>query len=181
MVRPMNIGALETGTGKSWSDFEQYLAGIGADQLSHKEIAQRLNDDGVATGWWAQSVTVAYEQQIGRRQPGQDCNGEYSVSVSKTLHGSKDDALRMWLGLVEGNESFSGIDISAAPDVNSTDKWRYWRCRLTDGSRVNVNIHQKSDEKASLGIQHERLESTDQVEHWRAFWKDLVSGLGPQI
>lgn len=178
MVRTMNIQALENGTGKAWAEIERYLAGIGADQLSHKEIAQRLNDDGVATAWWAQSVTVAYEQQIGRRQPGQDCNGEYSVSVSKTVAGTMDEALAMWLELVGGADSFSGIDISDGPDVNSTQKWRYWRCRLTDGSRVNVNIYEKATGKSALGIQHERLESTVQVEHWRAFWKDYISPLG---
>lgn len=174
----MNIQALENGTGKPWAEIEEYLAGIGADQLTHKEIAQRLNDDDVATEWWAQSVTVAYEQQIGRRQPGQDCNGEYSVSVSKTLPGTMDNVLQMWLELVDGAESFSGIDISRGPEVNSTQKWRYWRCGLTDGSRVNVNIYQKSEGKASLGIQHERLESTVQIEHWRAFWKDYIPGMG---
>lgn len=174
----MNIQALENGTGRTWAEIDQYLAGIGADQLTHQEIAQRLNDDGVATGWWAQSVTVAYEQQIGRRLPGQDCSGEYSVSASKTVTGTMDQALQMWLDLVDGVESFSGIDISRGPDVKSTQKWRYWRCGLADGTRVNVNIYQKTEDKASLGIQHERLESTAQIEHWRTFWKDCLAGLG---
>lgn len=178
MVRTMNVAALENGTGKSWSEIEQYLAGIGADQLSHKEIAGKLHEDGIAEAWWAQSVTVAYEQQIGRRVPGQDCNGEYSVSVSKTIIGELDDALRVWQEHVGSAEAFSAIDISRGPERSSTEKWRYWRCGLSDGSRVNVNIYQKAAGKAALSIQHERLESSEQVEHWRAFWKDYVRDLG---
>ncbi len=174
----MNVEALENGTGKSWAEIEEYLAGIGADKLPHTEIVRHLNDDGIVTGWWAQSVTVAYEQQIGRRVPGQDCNGEFSVSVSKTLNGSMDEALQMWQEHVAGAEAFSAIDISRGPDINSTQKWRYWRCGLADGSRVNVNIHQKTGAKTGFSIQHERLESVEQVEHWRAFWKGCIKELG---
>lgn len=177
MVRTMNVEALENGTGRKWTEIEDYLATIGADQLSHKEIARKLNDDGIVTGWWAQSVTVAYEQMTGRRIPGQDCNGEFSVSVSKTLNGTMDEALQKWQEHVGGAESFSAIDISRGPEVNSTEKWRYWRCGLTDGSRVNVNIYQKSEAKAALSIQHERLESTEQIEHWRTFWKAYIKDL----
>lgn len=178
MVRSMNVEALENGTGKSWTEIEAYLAGIGADQLVHKDIARKLNDDGIVTGWWAQSVTVAYEQQIGRRVPGQDCNGEFSVSVSKTLSGTMDEALQTWQEHLAGAEAFSAIDISRGPDINSTGKWRYWRCGLSDGSRVNVNIYQKTEAKASFSIQHERLESVEQVEHWRTFWKGYIKELG---
>ena len=34
--------------------------------------------------WWAQSVTVAYEQDSGRRFPGQRPKGTFQTSVSKS-------------------------------------------------------------------------------------------------
>ncbi|WGW12413.1 hypothetical protein LWF01_01185 [Saxibacter everestensis] len=167
----MNIEAIEAGIGMPWAEVEEFLAGINAGRLSHKDIATALNDEGIARGWWAQSVTVAYEQQIGRRQPGQDCDGEFQTSVSKTVNGSMDEARNRWITLLGDAEEFSGVSISRGPDLSESDKWRYWRCGLADGSRVNVNIYQKAPGKAALSLQHERLESAEQLDHWRDFWK----------
>lgn len=177
MVRSMNIEAIENGIGVSWSKVEDFLAGIDATTLSHKEIAQALNESGLAEGWWAQSATVAFEQQIGRRQPGQDCDGEFQASVSKTVRGSMDQARDKWVAVVGGAEEFSGIAVTRGPESSDTAKWRYWRCGLADGSRVNVHIYEKAAGKASVGLQHERLESVEQLDHWRLFWKAKLGEL----
>lgn len=174
MTSTMSESAIERGTRKSWADWMSYFEGIGADGLSHKEIAAKVGDDFDVGGWWAQTVTVAYEQHIGRRVPGQDCEGEFSVSVSKTLHESMDDALNCWLGAVNGHEEFSEIPLADEPDISKTDKWRYWRARLDDGSRPSVHIYEKEPGKSSLTILHEKLESPDQIEHWRAYWKQFL-------
>ncbi|HJQ08659.1 MAG TPA: hypothetical protein VJ836_04235 [Candidatus Saccharimonadales bacterium] len=166
--------AIEKATHKTWKEWLRFLESIDASKLTHKEIAERLYQDGGAPGWWAQMITVAYEQHIGRRVPGQDCDGEFSVSVSKALDGTMDQALGKWLSLIEGRKAFSDIPVSRAGEVITTDKWRYWRAGLADGSRVNVNIYEKAPDKAGLSVQHEKLESSDQVDHWRSFWKKLL-------
>lgn len=176
MTKTISDEAIEKGTGRSWSQWLDLLESFDASSLSHKDIAARLGDEG-ASGWWAQMLTVAYEQHIGRRVPGQDCTGSFAVSVSKTLPGSMDNALERWQELMAGADELSDIALTRGPETSSTEKWRYWRCGLADGSRVNVHIHQKSPDKAALGIQHDKLESEAQVEHWRAFWKDRVKSL----
>jgi hypothetical protein len=133
--------------------------------MSHKDIAAALLRAHSLSQWWAQMLTVQYEQVIGRRVAGQDCSGSFSVSVSKTLPGTPDDALAHWLALVAGCREFSDIAISREPTVSHTEKWRYWRCGLADGSRVNVNISHKSTDKTALSVQHEKLESAEQVAH----------------
>lgn len=175
MTETNRTRAIEKATGKSWNDWLAYFEAKNAASLSHKDIARRLFEDGGVTGWWAQSLTVSYEQHIGRRVPGQDCEGEFSVSVSKTLTGDMDAALQWWLDAVDGLEEFSSIAITSGPDVNKTEKWRYWRAGLADGTRVKVNIYEKAPGKSNLSIQHEKLESADQIEHWRAFWKHFLA------
>lgn len=177
MVRMMNVEAIERGIGRSWSEVREFLAGINASDMDHKEIAAALDASGLATGWWAQSATVAYEQQIGRRVPGQDCDGHYQVSVSKTVAGSMDGVRAKWLDLLDGSDEFSGIPVSAGPELSDTAKWRYWRCALADGSRVNVNVYEKDARKSVLSLQHEKLESHEQLAHWRAYWKGLLAGM----
>jgi hypothetical protein len=177
LAKAISDEAIENGTSRSWPDWLAVLQSFNAEDLSHKEIAARLQADGELSGWWAQMLTVAFEQHIGRRVPGQDCSGSFSVAVSKTLPGTMDSALQRWQSRMHGVRGLSDVVLTRGPDTSQTEKWRYWRCGLADGSRVNVNIYQKSADKASLGIQHEKLESEAQVEHWRAFWKARVKDL----
>lgn len=149
MTKPSNISAIEKTTKQSWSEWLTYLEAIGAKDLTHKEIAQKVYDK-LGDGWWAQSVTVAYEQHIGRRQPGQRNDGGYEISVSKTLTGNMDAALQEWLHLVAGKTEFSNVAISGEPKTSETEKWRHWRCTLSDGSRVNAAVYQKTPEKPIL-------------------------------
>ena len=73
--------------------------------------------------------------------------------------------------------SSPGIPLDKAPATSSTDKWRYWRAALSDGSRVSLDIYQKAPGKASMGISHTKLDSAESVEHWRAFWRGLFKEL----
>jgi hypothetical protein len=177
MAQTISPEAIEKGTGKSWSDWINFFESINASEMSHKEMAEAASDLGGAPIWWRQMVTVAYEQHIGRRVVGQDCEGNFNVASGKTFAGTMDEALEAWVGLVGGCQDFSGVVIAREPDISSTENWRYWRCGLADGSRVNVNIYQKLPGKASLGIEHQKIEFPEQVEHWRAFWKSFLGDL----
>ena len=177
MARTISPAAIESGTGRTWDDWLAYLSSIGAGALSHRDIVARVTDAG-APPWWGQMVTVAYEQHIGRRIPGQDGDGAFTVAASRTRPGSMDETLERWRSLVQGRQEFSGIGVSRAPTTSTTEKWRYWRCGLADGSRVVVMCSAKPPSKSVISVQHEQLGSADAVEHWRAYWKSLLVELG---
>src|SRR5262249_27451916 len=145
--------------------------------LSHKQIAQAVRHNGGVTNWWAQTIAVAYEQHIERRRPGQKSDGKYQVAVSKTIDGTLDEALRKWLGVVTGRQDFAKVAIARTPATSRSPKFRYWRCGLSDGSRVNVGISQKDQGKAVIAIGHENLTSLNQIDRWRLFWKELLATL----
>ena len=98
-TKPISTAAIEKGTARSWQDWLAFLEEIGADRLSHKEIAERVAATGDASGWWSQSIAVAYEQRIGRRRPGQRSDGTYQASASRTIPGTRDEALVAWSAL----------------------------------------------------------------------------------
>jgi hypothetical protein len=181
MTKASDIEAIERATGTGWDTWVAFLDGLGGQQLPHQDIARRaygrLAESTANAGWWAQNVTVAYEQHIGRRQPGQSCDGDYQVGVSRTFTGSMDQALAAWSMLVCGRGEFSGVLLEKEPATRSTEKWRYWRAALADGGRVSLDIYQKAPDKASMGINHTKLESPEAVEHWRAFWRTLLKEL----
>jgi hypothetical protein len=101
--------AAQKATGRSWSEWVSILDKAGAKNWNHKEIVAFLKDNHGLSGWWQQTVTVAYEKAQGRRVVGQTANTGFQVGVQKTLPISLDDAwallvsrkgVGIWLGMV---------------------------------------------------------------------------------
>lgn len=181
MVKPTSTSAIAKATDRPWDEWIAAFDAAGAREMNHVDIAKqalKLMPESVEQKeWWAQGVSVAYEQHAGLRVPGQSSTGGFQTSTSKTFHGDKDAALQAWLNLISTHTEFNGVDIKEAATTSETTKWRYWRVQLVDGSRVNVNISDKPNAKASIAVEHTKLASSDDIEKWRPYWKELLSRL----
>lgn len=166
--------AIEKSTGVTWGAWMERLQQMGAQDLSHKEIATRLVSDYQVAGWWAQALTVRYEQTIGRRKPGQSNAGDFSISVNKTLTGTMGEGLHWWLKIAQARTEFNSVPIITS-STTETEKWRNYRVALKDGSRVVVGIYAKTPTKAGFGLQHDKLPSAEAAESWRIYWKSLIT------
>ena len=182
---PANVAALESGTGISWDAWVTFLDASNARDLDHTQMAKLALDhmldagDSTSPEWWAQGVAVAYEQHIGRRVPGQRSEGDFSVAVSKTMPGDMDAVLLRWARAHEGLRELDGVPMRSEPSTSETEKWRYWRVSLEDGSTISVNIQTKvaksGDVKSALAVNHDKIPQADDVERWRAFWKGITA------
>ena len=181
MVKPMNTSAIEAATDRPWQQWVQLFEEAGAEQMDHSQIAVlalELMPEGVQQKeWWAQGTAVAFEQHAGLRVPGQTSTGDFQLSTTRTVAGDKDQALDTWLQLVDEKTEFGGVPIEGEASTSSTDRWRYWRVALSDGTRVVVNINDKQADKALVGLQHSKLDSAEAVAYWRPIWKDLLAQL----
>lgn len=184
MTTPANVKSLETGSGIAWSEWVPWLDARGAAELDHPAIAhlvlERIEQTGRSRSpeWWAQGVTVAYEQHIGRRAPGQRCTGDFSATVSKTLPGTMDEVLARWVAACEPLDAFDGVPLDGAPRTSRTDKWRYWRASLDDGTALSVNIQQKpSGDRSICSVNHDKLPEATDVDRWKTFWKGFLADL----
>lgn len=163
-------------TGRDWAAWRSYLDGKGAADMDHAAIARMLKSEGVKP-WWSQMVTVGYERMIGRREVGQTCAGSYAANVSKTFAGEMDDALAAWQELVGERTDYAGAVAGEEPRVTQSEKWRYWRVDLDNGSKVTVHFSDKAGGKSTIGVNHEKLADADAVANAKLFWKDLFSAL----
>ena len=180
MTKPSNISRIETTTGKKWDEWVSWLESVGAADLPHPEIATIVH--GVlegkveSPGWWAQNITVAYEQHIGRREPGQQSDGTFEMSVTKTLAGTKEDVFALWAEAHGMDDEFNSQAVSDAR-TSITPVRSYWRCSLANGTAVNVAVEKKSPARAMISITHTKLRSSEEKDEWRAYWKDQLERL----
>lgn len=168
-------------TGKQWDEWFSTLEQVNASKKTHKEIAAMLYEEYGTTAWWAQTITVDYERFIGRREVGQSCEGDFQAGASKTLLANIDEVLDSWLDYIKGKNSLNDVPYAEAPSIRKTEKWRYWRVPLEDGSKVNINITQKAPGKTGLSVNHEKLNDTDAVDNWKQFWKGCFKEFAEQL
>ena len=171
----MDSAKVLAATGKTPDDWFVILDERGARELPHKYIARLLQADDSVPGWWSQSVTVEYERRIGRRQTGQRQNGEFEATATRTLTVTMDEAFDRWLARLPDAPppaAFDGVAFAGEPSTSRTEKRRYWRVGLTDGSRVTVSFSTKPDGAgAQVAVQHGKLAGSSDAERWRSFWR----------
>ena len=181
MTKSSNLSAIEKTTGKPWNEWVKLLDGKDAKDLNHRQIAdlayEELKDSLENAGWWAQSVAVAYEQHTGRRAPGQRSDGTYEISVNKTVAGSLDEAMAIWLKLIKAVKDFDSVKITKPGSSTATEKYRHWSCGLEDKSRVNADAYQKAPGKVGLTITHTKLASQTAQTRWKAYWQRFLGSI----
>lgn len=176
MTKPSNLESIEKGTGKSWSEWLALLDGMNAGTLSHREIADALIARTGIDGWWAQNVTVAYEQHIGRRVPGQVADGSFEVASSRTIDGSKEDVMALFTETYGNTSELNGVAVESTRS-SSTDKRTYWKAELADGTRTIVACEERPGGKALIVATQVKIADQEAAATWRQFWKDRLTGL----
>lgn len=156
-------------TGKT---LEEWLALMpDPKSLTHKEMAAWFADKGVPA-WWAQSLTIAVEQHIGRRVVGQTCAGTFSASASKTLAGEWDPTFEAFTRfMTQERLPIAGSE----PTTSATAKTRYWRTQLIDGSKVVITCQSRTPGKITFAVNHDGLEDNVSRETMKAFWRQTLS------
>lgn len=177
MTSAARIEPIEQATGRTWDAWLAFMERAGAKDLSHKQIAEVVAAELAGKidnpGWWAQSVTVAYEQQTGRRLPGQLADGTFQLSVSKATRLGMRELMDAW-------EAFAASDkqvldgLASEPRVSGTDKRITWRAKAKDGSSVVVTSEPKKT-WASLVIAQSGVPTLEENAAAKERWTEIVA------
>ncbi|BDZ42204.1 hypothetical protein GCM10025865_15030 [Paraoerskovia sediminicola] len=188
--------AVEAATGHPRAVWYEKLDAQGATSWSHRDIAAWLVAEEGVDGWWAQSVTVAYEQARGLRAPGQRSDGTYEANASKTIPGTvgtvfplvSDAAARAaWLDAALGGAQPETIGVTAGKTVRL--RWPA-RAAVTDlsedaaGGRVLLSVDPAPDRadgtpsgKVRVSATHSGLAGPADVVAAKAFWRGRLTAL----
>lgn len=161
----MGDEAVERATGRRRDDWFERLDAVGAEEWKHAEIARHLAEELGVHAWWAQSITVAYEQARGIRRPGQRADGTFEVAATRTLPGSTGEAPDAVLArLVDAVRDRLGEEPAS---VSSGVKYPTARWRLETGSLL-ASASPTASGKVSIGLTRRGLPSDEGIEQTRS-------------
>ena len=177
MAANARIKPVERATNRSWDEWLRFMDGIDAANLDHHQIALKVYEELDGTleqlGWWTQAVTVAYEQYIGRRIPGQRPDGTFQTSVSRSTSLGMDELMEKWTIFAAEDESVQAI-VATDPRVSGTDRRITWRTKAGDGSSVVVTSEPKKNGTASIVMTQIGVPSPEANEEARLRWESIV-------
>lgn len=182
MTTNSRIKPIERATNRTWDEWLQFMDSIDAKNLNHHQIATKVLEalDGVIDnpGWWAQSVTVAYEQYIGRRIPGQRPDGTFQTSVSKSTKLGMQELMDKWVAFAANDQEVLDL-IADDVRVSGTENRITWRTRAKDGSSIIVISEPKANGTASIVAQHMGLQTHELNLEAKAKWQAILSRFLP--
>jgi hypothetical protein len=177
MAANSRIEAVERATNRTWDEWLRFMDSIGATKLSHHEIATRVLEelDGRIDNpaWWAQSVTVAYEQHIDRRMPGQRPDGTFQTSVSKATKLRMQELMDRWVEFAARDADVLAV-IAGEPRASGTDKRITWRVKAHDGSDIRITSEPKKDGAASIIAVQMGLQTNDLNMEAKSMWTSVL-------
>jgi uncharacterized protein YndB with AHSA1/START domain len=169
----MSDEAMLRGSGRPIGEWLEILDAWGATDRKHPEIARWLVAEHGIGGWWAQSVTVAYERARGMRAVHQQTGG-FSVSATRTVAAPADRVLAAFTdpGLRDGwlPEAPMRRRRTTAANVARFD----WD---EPPSRVVVGLVPKQGARTQVAVAHEKLATAEDAARMKAAWRAWLGRL----
>jgi uncharacterized protein YndB with AHSA1/START domain len=177
--RPRNPGipgddAVRKATGRDWAAWFDVLDRDGGADRDHRGIVELAVRNG-AGDWWAQMVSVAYEQARGKRALHQKTDG-YAVSASRTIDAAMD---RVFAAFVEPEMRAAWLPDPV--EVTKATPGKSVRIRWADGSRVSVYLTARREDRTAVAVQHERIGDDAAASALKASWAQALDRLRARL
>ena len=179
MTKPINTDAIEIVTGRPWVAWIEYIDDNDGREMPHaklsKFIAGSLANEVDNPEWWAQSITVAYEQHIGRRIPGQLANGLFELAISKSIAKPRSVLFGEITKWFDTKSELNGQS-PLKPRSTETPKRSNWRCSFLDKSTFAATV-EDSGSKSKLVLSHTNVPTLHEAEEWKQYWRTVADDL----
>jgi hypothetical protein len=163
--------AMMQATGKTWGEWYEALDTAGAASWSHPQIASWIVDRHGVNGWWAQGVTVGYEQSRGLRRPGQMADGTFSVGASKTMPFAQQPLLDRAVDVLTSA-------LGAKPVATSREaKYVTARWSLEHGESLLAQVNPTSAGRSSVVLTLSRMPTADALPDAKARLRRLLDAI----
>jgi uncharacterized protein YndB with AHSA1/START domain len=170
---PTSNAAAERATGRPYAAWFADLDAVEAQSMGHARIAAWLVVERGVPGWWAQSITVAYERTRGLRATNQATTG-FQASVTRTIRAAGSDVLEAFTDPETRTGWLPSVALSRRPTRAANTARFDWS---DPPSRIVVSVATRDDGRTVLSLVHERLPDARAVADLKAFWRDRLDAL----
>ena len=166
--------ALKRTSGRDYDEWFRLLDMWGASKREYREIASWLTTEYGMSNWWAQKVTIEYQEFKGLRPPGSRGDGSFTVTATKTINVSPKRAFeaftdaklrRRWLPDAKLRKRTAQEPKSARFDCGD------------DGSRLAVAVLEQGKAKSQVAVEHSKLADQKTADETKAWWRERLSAL----
>jgi hypothetical protein len=169
----MSDAAIKKATGCDWDKWVFCLDYVGAQDWSHRAIADHVHTAYKVKDWWTQMVTVGYERIKGLRAIGQRRDGGFEANKSKTLNASAAAVFRAFAHARVRKHWLPGVTVT----VKKATPNRSVRMLWNDGTPVEVWIVPKGAKKTAAQVQHRKLASKEDADARKKYWDERLGAL----
>jgi hypothetical protein len=171
-IAGMTDAAIKKGTGCTWEKWVKAFDHYGAQKMSHAEIAELAAKKYKAGPWWSQMIAVGYERIRGLRARGQQRDGSYQASKSRTFSVPVGVLFDAW-----NDPATRKKWLDADVKVRKATKPKSVRLDWTDGTIVPVMFAAKGKDKSSAAVEHVKLKSKEDAARLKAEWGERFDAL----
>jgi uncharacterized protein YndB with AHSA1/START domain len=170
---PVSTDAVKAKTGRGWEEWLSILDQEKGSALGHTAMAELLYEKYSVSGWWAQMVTVGYEQARGLRAK-HEKKGGFEIGASRTVDA---DARRVFRAWTDAKARARWLPKTAIT-IHKMTPLKSMRVTWIDGAKsIGVNFYPKGVGKTLVALQHGKLESAAQAQEMKAFWGARLDAL----
>mgnify|MGYP001372806160 CR=1 FL=1 len=187
-VKPGGVSdkAVTAKTGHGWEHWLAVLDAFDVKKNGHRAATEHLHAKHGVDEWWAQMVTVGYEQKRGLRELRQKADG-FSASASRTIAAGISRVLDAFedKGLAERWLPRGVVAHKVTrPPMKDGKPTKAGSARMTwsDGTKtLSVWISDKSGKegavKTAVQVQHDKLPDAETCDRMRALWSERMDVL----
>lgn len=164
--------ATEKATGKPWAEWMALLDEAGGREMNHKQIVHYLATHHRIPEWWLQQVAVGYEKSRRLRVDYQMVDG-FQISRSRTLTAPAERVYDAWIDPQMRSGWLPGVDLA----IRKATPHKSIRFNWSDGSRLEVRLTPKGDNKTAITVQQDKLADAATAEEMKAYWLAALARL----
>jgi hypothetical protein len=172
-VAGMSDEKIKDKTGCTWDRWVGALDYLGAQEKSHREIAEIVSKKFKIGDWWSQTVTVGYERIKGLRARGQRRDGSYEATKSRTFDVPVKELFDAWVDEGMRRRWLNGESVR----IRTATSPKSMRLDWTDGTIIAVGFAAKGKHKSSVAVQHTKLPDRETAEGLKKYWADRLDTL----